>query len=468
MNRRFLPLLMLCSVPLLLASCFSGDDEDRMSYDDAAIIGFSVKGVKRLVHVKSSKGTDSTYVETFAANDYRFYIDQIKREIYNPDSLPLGVDVSKVVAAISAKNAGVIGIRNADNDAVKYFNSADSLDFTKPRKVVVFNNAGTGMNTYTVHVNVHRQDGDAFNWSSQTKNEPKLAELTAMRLLANGEDLYVFGNKGSEAKIYTAARKVADKWREITPNIRLTSDFYRQVVLQGKTFYGYHDGQVVKSADAKNWSVVSTVALKQLVGASNAKLYALTENHEIVVSADRGATWMTETLSPSNALLPEADLNFAIQPSKTNAGANQLFMAGTTDQRVSQWGKIEENDKKAENQPWTSYTPSAGNRFALPNLTNLQVVKYDDALVAMGGAGKGESSGVKAFSEIYGSVDGGLTWRKHATLVFPEGFQSSETSFAMTTDIDHYLWIVCGKTGQVWRGRLNKLGWPVVKRVITE
>lgn len=468
MNRRFLPLLMLCSVPLLLASCFSGDDEDRMSYDDAAIIGFSVKGVKRLVHVKSSKGTDSTYVETFAANDYRFYIDQIKREIYNPDSLPLGVDVSKVVAAISAKNAGVIGIRNADNDAVKYFNSADSLDFTKPRKVVVFNNAGTGMNTYTVRVNVHRQDGDAFNWCSQTKNEPKLGELAAMRLLANGEDLYVFGNKGSEAKIYTAARKVADKWREITPNIRLTSDFYRQVVLQGKTFYGYHDGQVVKSADAKNWSVVSTVALKQLVGASNAKLYALTENHEIVVSADGGATWQAETLSPSNALLPEADLNFAVQPSKTNAGANQLFMAGTTGKRVSLWGKVEENDEKAENQPWTSYTPSAGNRFALPNLTNLQVVKYGDALVAMGGAGKGESNGVKAFSEIYGSVDGGLTWKKHATLVFPEGFHSSETSFAMTTDVDHYLWIVCAKTGQVWRGRLNKLGWPVVKRVITE
>ncbi len=459
---------MLCSVPLLLASCFSGDDEDRMSYDDAAIIGFSVKGVKRLVHVKSSKGTDSTYVETFAANDYRFYIDQIKREIYNPDSLPLGVDVSKVVAAISAKNAGVIGIRNADNDAVKYFNSADSLDFTKPRKVVVFNNAGTGMNTYTVHVNVHRQDGDAFNWSSQTKNEPKLAELTAMRLLANGEDLYVFGNKGSEAKIYTAARKVADKWREITPNIRLTSDFYRQVVLQGKTFYGYHDGQVVKSADAKNWSVVSAVALKQLVGASNAKLYALTENHKIVVSADGGATWQAETLSPSNALLPEADLNFAVQPSKTNAGANQLFMAGTTGKRVSLWGKVEENDEKAENQPWTSYTPSAENRFALPNLTNLQVVKYGDALVAMGGAGKGENSGVKAFSEIYGSVDGGLTWKKHATLVFPEGFHSSETSFAMTADADHYLWMVCGKTGQVWRGRLNRLGWPVVKRVITE
>ena len=468
MNRRFLPLLMLCSVMLLFASCLRNNDDEQMTYDDAAIIAFSVKNVKRLVHTKSSKGADSTYITTFAASDYRFYIDQINRVIYNPDSLPLGVDASKVVATISAKNAGVIAIKSAKSDSVKYFNSADSLDFTKPRQVIVYNNSGTGMNTYTVHVNVHQQDGDTFNWSSQTKNEPKLAELTAMRLLANGENLYVFGNKGAEAKIYAAARKAAGQWQEIKPNIQLTSDFYRQVVLQGNTFYGYHDGQVVKSADAKNWSVVSTIALKQLVGASEAKLYALAEDHKILVSGDGGATWTTETLSPLNALLPEADLNFVVQPSKTNAGANQLFMAGTTDKRVSMWGKIEENDEKAENQPWTSYTSSAGNRFALPNLTNLQVVKYGDALVAMGGAGKGESSGVKAFSEIYGSVDGGLTWKKHATLVFPEGFQSSETSFAMTADADHYLWMVCGKTGQVWRGRLNKLGWPVVKRVITE
>lgn len=468
MNRRFLPLLMLCSVVLLFASCLRDNDDEQMSYDDAAIIGFSVKNVKRLVHTKSSKGTDSTYTTTFAASEYRFYIDQINRVIYNPDSLPVGVDASKVVATISTKNAGTIGIQIANSDSIKYFNSADSLDFTKPRQVVVYNNSGTGMNTYTIHVNVHQQDGDTFNWNNQTKNEPKLGELTTMRLLANGENLYVFGNKGSEVKIYTAARKAADRWQEITPNIQLASDFCRQVVLQGNTFYGYHDGQVVKSADAKNWSVVSAIALKQLVGASDAKLYALTENHEILVSADRGATWTAETLSPSNALLPEADLNFVAQPSKTNAGANQLFMAGTTDKRVSMWGKLEENDEKAENQPWTSYTSSAGHRFALPNLTNLQVVKYCDALVAMGGAGKGESSDVKAFSQIYGSVDGGLTWKKHATLVFPEGFQSNETSFAMTTDADHYLWMVCGKTGQVWRGRLNKLGWPVVKRVITE
>lgn len=468
MNRRFLPLLMLCSVVLLFASCLSDNDDERMGHDDAAIIAFSVKNVKRLVHTKSSKGADSTYITTFAASDYRFYIDQINRVIYNPDSLPLGVDASKVVATISAKNAGVIAIKSAKSDSVKYFNSADSLDFTKPRQVIVYSNSGSGMNTYTVHVNVHQQDGDVFVWNNQAKNEPKLGELTAMRLLANGENLYVFGNKGSEPKLYTAARKAANQWQEIMPNIQVTSDFYRQMVLQGNTFYGYHDGQVVKSADAKNWSVVSTIALKQLVGASEAKMYALAEDHQIWVSADAGATWTAETLSPSNALLPEADLNFVVQPSKTNAGANQLFMAGTTDKRVSMWGKIEENDEKAENQPWTSYTPSAGNRFALPNLTNLQVVKYGDALVAMGGAGKGESSGVKAFSEIYGSVDGGLTWKKHATLVFPNGFHSSETSFAMTTDADHYLWMVCGKTGQVWRGRLNKLGWSVVKRVITE
>ena len=166
MNRRFLPLLMLCSVMLLFASCLGSSDDERMSYDDAAIIAFSVKNVKRLMHTKSRKGTDSTYTATFAASDYRFYIDQINRVIYNPDSLPVGVDASKVVATISAKNAGTIGIKSATSDTIKYFNSADSLDFTKPRQVVVYNNSGTGMNTYTVHVNVHQQDGDTFNWSS--------------------------------------------------------------------------------------------------------------------------------------------------------------------------------------------------------------------------------------------------------------------------------------------------------------
>ena len=74
---------MLCSVVLLFASCLSDNDDERMGHDDAAIIAFSVKNVKRLVHTKSSKGADSTYITTFAASDYRFYIDQINRVIYN-------------------------------------------------------------------------------------------------------------------------------------------------------------------------------------------------------------------------------------------------------------------------------------------------------------------------------------------------------------------------------------------------
>jgi len=31
----------------------------------------------------------------------------------------------------------------------------------------------------------------------------------------------------------------------------------------------------------------------------------------------------------------------------------------------------------------------------------------------------------------------------------------------MAVDDDDNLWLFCGGTGQVWRGRLNKLGWQI-------
>ena len=35
----------------------------------------------------------------------------------------------------------------------------------------------------------------------------------------------------------------------------------------------------------------------------------------------------------------------------------------------------------------------------------------------------------------------------------------------MTVDENQYLWIVCGGSGQVWRGRLSQLGWATQQKV---
>ena len=66
---------------------------------------------------------------------------------------------------------------------------------------------------------------------------------------------------------------------------------------------------------------------------------------------------------------------------------------------------------------------------------------------------------VKAFSKIYSSQDAGLTWQTDTTLVMPTTFAPESDVFAMTIDADNFIWLVSASNGQIWRGRLNKLGW---------
>ena len=66
---------------------------------------------------------------------------------------------------------------------------------------------------------------------------------------------------------------------------------------------------------------------------------------------------------------------------------------------------------------------------------------------------------MNAFAHIYESLDGGLAWKTRSYLPLPSGLQCNDGIVAMMTDADNNLWLVCGGSGQVWRGRLNRLGW---------
>ena len=66
----------------------------------------------------------------------------------------------------------------------------------------------------------------------------------------------------------------------------------------------------------------------------------------------------------------------------------------------------------------------------------------------------------KSIRKVYVSQDNGLTWHTDDSYVMPEGFTNgTSNTFAITVDDENCLWIICGGNGQVWRGRLNKLGW---------
>ena len=64
----------------------------------------------------------------------KFVIDQVNGRIFNPDSLPFGTEIEKVVCTVSvATGTYTIEVtQDALPDSTFYWNREDSLDFSKP------------------------------------------------------------------------------------------------------------------------------------------------------------------------------------------------------------------------------------------------------------------------------------------------------------------------------------------------
>lgn len=472
MNRKLLTLVVLVLGVSLLTSCF--DDDDEYVYtDDSAIALFSLGTLNQDIHTTSSKGLDSVYRKTLDCSGYKFYIDQVKGEIYNPDSLPYGIDDKKVICSVYAKNAGVIAIKSMTSDSLSYFQNTDSIDFSSPRVFCVYSNSGAGNRKYTVRVNVHKEQADTFRWKSMGRSTV-LAELKGMKAVALKDRLFVFGTDGSRTLAYTSADGVA--WTDLTGNFagQLAADAYRSVVKKGSSMYIYNNGSVERSDDGTSWSVTGTAALRQLVAASDIRLYAYDAGGRFVESADDGATWTPAVIDESEDLLPTEDLSYVCVPVVTNKYTYRVLLVGNrdytacaSDTTAHVWGKVDEELPNSENQPWTYYDVAEENRYKAPRLRNLQTTAYDDAVIAIGGESLGGAER-DAFDRVYRSADGGITWKRDSVISIPNGLRADASSFAFVSDSNNFVWLICGGSGQVWRGRTNRLGWIKEQDSFTE
>lgn len=106
-----------------------------------------------------------------------------------------------------------------------------------------------------------------------------------------------------------------------------------------------------------------------------------------------------------------------------------------------------------------------------PRLRNIHINRYTGDILAFGGDGIGANV-TKGYAHFYMSHDGGITWHKDGNdsieITVPDGFSASSSSFAMTVDSDQYIWLFCGQSGQVWKGRLTNLGWRKEQTEFTE
>lgn len=467
MKNKIAAFVVLFSSVFVLASCLKNDSDEIVYYDDTAITSFNVGTLNRYIHTKSSTGEDSVYKTTLDCSKYKFYIDQYKKVIYNADSLPLGIDVSKVLVSATSKNAGLIAVnlktKDGTADSLVYVTSTDSIDFTNPLEFRVFNTMGSAYRSYMVHVNVHQEVADSFHWRTFVSNDAVVASMQGMRVLSANGKLWLMGNDGTGSKVYMGSVGNGITWTEVSTSTFATDAYKNFTLLYGVPSF-VSDGNLYQCYDdGRGCMPVARVNIARLYGAGKGSVYGLTGDGTMFQASTVYGDWQMSTLDADVRLLPTQDMNFITLSSNVNTNTHRLLLIGNrdvsyeVDTTAVVWGKVEELDEKSQDQSWFYYTPSEENKSLLPRLNNLQVVEYDSGLLALGG--KSFDSKQSAFAHFYRSEDMGVTWHTNATFSFPADFSSSDTSFAMTRDDNNYLWVFCGGTGQVWRGRTNRLGW---------
>ena len=454
---------LLLMAALLFVSCLDDDYTDDITlYDDNAITQFNLTTAKLTVHTTTSGGEDSTYViHTETVADYPFYIDQLKGEIFNVDSLPKGIDATKMLCSISTKNNAMVFLENYSRDSLRSLTSTDSVDFSVPRYLRVYASNGLSYREYKVTVNVHTQEPGQFRWTQMAGFAP-LASMGRVRLVVLGDSLALFGQEGG----HTVAYKTADgeNWKP-TPT-QLGAEACANMATKGDTLFAIDGGKLLYTLDARNYTAVDgTQSLPQaLFGADSESLYGLDQGR-IVASADGGRTWADDQTGDDLSQLPATDLASTTVAYHYVADADYVLLAGNRDasayaddSTARVWRKVAEHSEGSEPGKWVYMEADSHNAYPLPRLDGLTVVDYNGCKLAFGGQGVGACDDAP-YANVYESRDWGLTWKPSATYALPDAFDAAATATAAATDAAGNLWIVCAGSGQVWRARLNSIDW---------
>ena len=291
-------------------------------------------------------------------------------------------------------------------------------------------------------VNVHQQEGDVFKWNAM--DAPALQTVTDRRMVVNGEELYLFGLKDGATVGYVYSNQT---WKQLSRSFG--GDAYKNVAVQQGCVYVLDGNALLRTSDGEQWQTVATLSgVKQLLGATPARLYALTDAG-LSYSSDRGATWTADALDDAAGNLPETDLNFVCSAAVTNDNTYNLLLIGNRNGKTVTWAKVEENGNGVQSQPWYLFTDDEYNQKTLPSLSNLQVVNCEGKLLAVGGDLK----------TIYSSLDQGLTWSAETTYTLPTALVGASVPAAMTMGQKGMIYFSTSASPAVYYGRLTRYGW---------
>lgn len=458
-------LAMIC----LCTSCLSSDDE-VVTYDDTAVTTFRLGNVRCYRTVKTAAGEDSTYSYTYSASTTPIYIDQVRRRIFNEDSLAVGTDLSRILTTITTKNNGVALFKNIADDNWTLYSSADSIDYSQRRTLRIVSSDGQHEASYTVDIVCHKEYADSFSWS-RMPNDAAIATMTRMKAAQAGQWMYLMGADDA-GSVSLLRSEDGSGWTACSGMPQVTDMETASMTAIGGTLMIYTDGTIYSTEDGETWTGVTPAEpLKALLGGCGSEIYAIGSDGRIMVSADNGAQWAPDDMESTEYVdntqyLPATDITLLAEAAKTNAEITRVTMVGNcADDGYGYavvWNKVV--DASAP-QPWT-FTPQPWNNYyyTMPRMKGLTAIEYADGILAMGGTAP-DGSGT-AYSKMYYSPDHGVTWHTQTSMNLPQDIQGAQTAVLVNDGKGSFLVIAANPNAAnadgrcvIWKGRQNKALW---------
>ncbi len=456
MKNIFLSIFTALMAVLCLTACVQDEDQETLVYQDTALLNFVIRAGKVAKITKNAAGKDSSYNVMTDLSQYRFHIDQLTNTIYNTKKLPFGTNVTKLVGTMVAKNGGVVFVKYGTLEQYVLFRATDSIDYSAPVDVRVYDVKGEQYRSYTLTVNVEKQAENAFSWGDKLATIDELKSLQNIKLLQLGSKMLVLGSDGTTTKVFETALNDGKNWKQVSGNMPLEADVCDNVASIGNKLFALVNHSLYESEDAKNWTSVSDNAIARLLGANGTTLYALKTDGGLVASTDNGKNWNEETLDSDKKYLPQNKVFITTQ-------AGSVMFLGLDKATITNeikpihiWRELSLVDNGATKNMWTYYGRDAVKGLPANAYQTWNVIGYANSLMTV--VKNTDEKTMKAQPFVYYiSKDGGLNWAKSSSLYLPTTLNTEATNVAQAIDTDKNVWLVAEKTGEVWKASATTL-----------
>ena len=333
-----------------------------------------------------------------------FSIDHRNGLIYNRDSLSYGTKLSKALCTMTT-SATIVMFPEASGDTI-YWKTTDSIDFSKPVRIVTTAYDGTREKTYTAKLNVRQQENNRIFWSRLTDRALNRNILLQKTVVLNGI-YYTYTNIGYYA-IYSSSS--GRTWIEqrlsgfpSEPNLLETL-----IPFSDTLYIADASGKVYKSANAQLWTPASTdISVKTFIGIVPETRYSSALLCAVINKDDKyyfGATSDMITWKISGDTIPD---NFPISgfgaasDSNPAAGYSGLIAVGGV---TKQKKLLNTTWRTSDGIRWIRLTDEKASYF-LPK-EGAALAYYNDKYYLIGGRDTIYTN------DVYVSVTNGVTWSK--------------------------------------------------------